>query len=71
MGLTSLIIKELGTHLRRARSLLGIHLSGNPGLTEENQGALCERVRCRPNEDIERFTRIQNMVYEHTNQLPE
>jgi hypothetical protein len=45
--------------LRRAGSLLSIHLSGNPGLTEENREYLVKRIRCRPNEDLERFNRIQ------------
>lgn len=57
-GLTIHIIKELGNVLRRAGSLLAIHLSGNAGVTEENHDYLVKRVRCRANEDIERFLRI-------------
>ena len=34
--LTSLVVREIGQHLRRSPSLLSIHLSDNPGLTEEN-----------------------------------
>jgi hypothetical protein len=57
-GLSNLIIRELGSCLRRAGSLLSIHLSGNPGLTEENCEYLANRIKCRPREDIERFSRI-------------
>ena len=32
-GLSSSVIYEMGNCLRRARSLLCLHLSGNPGLT--------------------------------------
>ena len=57
-GLSALVIKELGTCLRRARSLLSIHLSGNAGLTKKNQDYLVQRLKTRPNEDLERFARI-------------
>ena len=36
-GLTKYIIHGLGKTLRRSRSLLAIHLSENPGLTNENK----------------------------------
>jgi len=61
-GLSSQVIYDMGTALRRARSILVIHLSGNPGLTPSNMEYLSKRIRCRPNEDIERFTRIQAVV---------
>lgn len=57
-GLTNLIVHEMGSHLRRAGSLLSIHLSGNPGLSRENCEYLANRIKCRPREDIERFSRI-------------
>ena len=61
-GLSKEVIYEMGTCLRRARSVLCLHLSGNPGLTTENLDYLGKRVRCRPNEDIERFTRVNAVV---------
>ena len=61
-GLSAPVIHEIGTCLRRSRSVLVIHLSGNPGLTTENMEYLSTRIRCRPNEDVERFTRIQAVV---------
>lgn len=44
--------------MRKAKSLLCLHLSGNPGLTPQVQEWVTQRIRCRPNEDMERFTRI-------------
>ena len=35
-GLNKFLIFELGKMLKRSRSLLAIHLSENPGLSEEN-----------------------------------
>ena len=45
--------------LRRAGSIVAIHLSGNPGMTGKNKKYLNEKVRTRPAEDIDRFTQIQ------------
>ena len=62
-GLNELLIKEIGNALRKARSLLCIHLSGNKGIADgENRQWLCERIKCRPNEDIERFSRIRDKI---------
>ena len=61
-GLSKEVIFEIGTCLRRSRSVLVIHLSGNPGLTDENFDYLPRRAKCRPREDIERFTRITGVV---------
>ena len=51
-GLSAAVIYEMGSFLRRARSILCIHLSGNPGLTQDNMEYLNGRIKCRPNEDI-------------------
>ena len=49
--------------MRKARSVLCIHLSGNKGVaTKENKKWLCDRIKCRPNEDIERFSRIRDKI---------
>ena len=32
-GLGTFIIREIGISMRKSRALMGIHLSGNPGLT--------------------------------------
>ena len=61
-GLTELMMRELGTHIRRSGSLLAIHLTGNVGLTAETAQYLSQRIRCRPVENIERFTFVQNYV---------
>jgi hypothetical protein len=53
-------VKKLGGVLKRATSLLSVHLSGNPG----NFKKLAARIKCRPLEDIDRFTRIQTFVNE-------
>lgn len=69
-GLSSFIIKEIGTCLRRARSILSIHLSGNPGLNNENFDFLVNRLRCRPNEDITRFSKIEAVLAHMTKDFP-
>jgi len=61
-GLSSQVIYEFGTFLRRSRSVCVVHLSGNPGISQENLEYLSTRVKCRSKEDIERFTRIQAVV---------
>ena len=61
-GLSAGVIYEMGNSLRRARSILVIHLSGNPGLTTKNMEYLNTRIKCRQNEDIERFTRVSQSV---------
>ena len=38
--------------------MLVVHLSDNPGLSDENLDYLPQRIKCRPAEDIERFARI-------------
>ena len=52
MNLGELAIREIAHAIRKARSLVAIHLSGNPGLTESTRSFLIERIRCKPNEDI-------------------
>ena len=52
----------MGTFLKRSRAIQILHLSGNPGLSSDNYQYLHERIKCRPNEDIERFIRIQAVV---------
>ena len=47
-GLSSFIVVELGTIIRRAASVLSIHLSGNPLLTDENREYLIKRIKTRP-----------------------
>ena len=61
-GLSPLIVKEIGNAMRRARSLLSIHLSDNPGLTKANLEYLPARLKFRPNEDMQRFHRIQSFL---------
>ena len=58
------MIREVGTSLRRAASLLVLHLSGNPGLSNEMRLYLHQRIKCRPNEDMHRFQRISNYLGE-------
>jgi len=61
-GLTHRIVEELGKQLRRSRSLLSIHLSGNPGVNDQSSRRLRDRVHARPNEDISRYSRISSRV---------
>ena len=61
-GLSKGVILEMGNCLRRSRSVLCIHLSGNPGLSQDNMAFLNTRIKCRQNEDIERYITIQKIV---------
>jgi len=47
-GLTENMLWQLGTALRRAKSLLAIHLSDNPGVTKVAKEYLFSRIRCKP-----------------------
>jgi hypothetical protein len=69
-GLGSFIIRELGTCLRRSRSILSIHLTGNPGMSLENYEFFVDRIKCRLNEDIARFSKIRSLVAEMTKDFP-
>lgn len=46
-GLTNYILIEIGSALRKSKSLVGIHLSENPGLTTEMKEQLFARVHCK------------------------
>lgn len=46
-GLTEYCIKMIAKALRKSRSLIGIHLSENPGLDDDTRKYLYERVRCK------------------------
>lgn len=63
-GLNESVVKEVGTSLRRATSLLAIHLSGNPGMSAYNLEFLPRRIRVRPNENMDRYKRIQDAIGE-------
>ena len=70
-GLNDFLIREIGNALRKARSVLCVHLSGNKGIAnKENREWLCERIKCRPNEDIERFSRIRDKIIHLTKDNP-
>lgn len=45
-GLTDQMLRAIGTALRRARSILSLHLSGNPGITPALKSFLYQRIRC-------------------------
>ena len=58
-GLTEFILIGIGNAMRKARSLLAIHLSGNDlGVTDKSKQYIRDRVRCRPQEDIEHYLRV-------------
>lgn len=54
-------MRDMGSYLRRATACLVVHLSDNPGLTNEITDYLASRIKCRPLEDMERFTRINKI----------
>ncbi len=47
-GLNQLCLRIIGISLRRACSLLSIHLSENPGITSGLKTLLFERIHCKP-----------------------
>ena len=47
-GLSKDQIREIGPALRRAKSLLALHASGNPGVTQDVTEELFQRVHCQP-----------------------
>lgn len=47
-GLTKNMLKQFGPALRRARSLVSLHLSGNPGVDSDLKTGLFTRVHCMP-----------------------
>lgn len=49
-GLTSFILKEIAKALRKSRSLVGIHLSENIGLTAQMKEFIKMRVHCKDSE---------------------
>lgn len=51
-GLSHLMLLEFGPALRRAKSIISLHLSGNPGIDEEVTQALHKRAHCMPNFQI-------------------
>jgi hypothetical protein len=61
-GLTELVLRDLGHQIRRAGSVLSIHLSGNPGLSKEVKDFLVQRIRIKPYEDVGVYTRISTHV---------
>lgn len=46
-GLNDDLIKKIGVALRKARALVCIHLTGNPGISEYNVNFLHKRIRCQ------------------------
>jgi len=57
-GLNEQMVRTIATALKRSRSIISLHLSGNPGITPESKEFLFERVRCcRPRPSI--FTEPQ------------
>jgi hypothetical protein len=47
-GLSKAMLEQFGPALRKSRSLLSLHLSGNPGIDLELKQWLSTRVHCRP-----------------------
>jgi len=45
-GLTELMLRTIGCALRRSKSLLALHLSGNPGVNQSLKNFLYTRIHC-------------------------
>jgi hypothetical protein len=47
-GLSAHILLEIGLAMRKSRSMVGIHLSNNPGLSLEVKNEILKRAHCKP-----------------------
>ena len=64
-GLSAAQMKEIGSSMRKAKSLLSIHLSANPGVSNEfDRQWLRDRIKCRQLEDIYRYKRIRDKIHQ-------
>lgn len=45
-GLSEHAMRAIGASLKRGRSILALHLSGNPGINQELKDYLFQRIRC-------------------------
>jgi hypothetical protein len=52
MGMDAETLLLFGEALRRAKALLSLHLSGNPGNTIEVQESLSERIHAKPYDPV-------------------
>ena len=60
--LDEMMINLLGTSLRRAKSLVAVHFTGNPGVKKEPSDYLQQRVHCRSHKDRETKKESQYML---------
>lgn len=45
-GLSEQALRVIGASLKRGRSIVSLHMSGNPGVTQSLKDYLFERIRC-------------------------
>lgn len=64
-GLTQYILKDIAIALRKSRSLIGIHLSENPGLSPDLKKFIHDRVHCKPS-DFEELNIIDLRKFENS-----
>jgi len=62
--LTEYVLKEIARALRKSRSIVGIHLSENNGLTPEIKDYLFNRIHCKTS-DFSQLRIINLQDYEH------
>ena len=60
IGLTKNMLKQFGPALRRAKSLIALHLSGNPGIDSELKSILFNRIHCIPRFGINKINLMSN-----------
>ena len=64
-GMRTNLLRELASCLRRAKSLLTLDLSGNPGVNNELRKYISDRIRCKPDPlDLERLNYVQGFVHD-------
>jgi RNA-binding protein YhbY len=47
-GLNESVLKKIGSSLSKARALVCVHLSGNPGINDKIIKYLKKRIKCKP-----------------------
>ena len=63
-GLTEFVLRQIARALRKSRSLVGIHLSENPGLTQEVKEYIFQRVHCKDS-DFKHLRVVDLSTYEN------
>ena len=65
-SLTEYVLHNIGSCLRRTKSILAVHFSGNPGVTQELKDYLFQRLHCRHETGLHDLPATQTFHYQAT-----